>query len=135
MPRLSLLVVVGLVLAGTLGCGANATPSRDLSYSDPDGSGGTASGSGGSGGSGASGNAPGAGGTVGVGGDLGLGGSAGTSGAECTPPTGPFCGDGMVNQPNETCDDANVLPGDGCTGVCTIEPYFACPPAGGACTT
>jgi fibro-slime domain-containing protein len=135
MPRLSWLLVGGLVLAGTLGCGVDAGPGRELSYSEPDGSGGSASGSGGTGATGGSGDAPSSGGTIGIGGDVGLGGSAGGSEPECTPPTGPFCGDGSVNQPDETCDDGNPLPGDGCTGVCTTEPYFSCPPAGGPCSS
>jgi fibro-slime domain-containing protein len=51
----------------------------------------------------------------------------------CTPDVSAYCGDGMVNAANEGCDDGNALPGDGCTGVCTVEPNFACPPQGGAC--
>jgi fibro-slime domain-containing protein len=40
----------------------------------------------------------------------------------------------MVTAP-EVCDDGNALPGDGCTGVCTEEPNFDCPPTGGPCTS
>jgi fibro-slime domain-containing protein len=61
---------------------------------------------------------------------------AGTAGsATCTPDTGPYCGDLMVNQASETCDDGNALPGDGCTGLCAKEPNFDCPAQGGKCTS
>jgi fibro-slime domain-containing protein len=59
-------------------------------------------------------------------------------GAGCVfelPDAGPYCGDGVVNQPSEECDDGNVLPGDGCTGVCKKEPNFSCPPTGGRCSS
>lgn len=39
---------------------------------------------------------------------------------------GPVCGDGIV-ETGETCDDGNTVPGDGCSGVCQIEPGYACP--------
>ncbi|HEX9620309.1 MAG TPA: DUF4215 domain-containing protein [Polyangiaceae bacterium] len=48
-------------------------------------------------------------------------------------PSGPVCGDGKVNQDSETCDDGNPLPGDGCSGACTLEPNHDCPKRGGAC--
>jgi fibro-slime domain-containing protein len=51
------------------------------------------------------------------------------------PPAQPVCGDGKVNQTNETCDDGNTKPGDGCSGVCTVEPHFTCPSTGGPCTS
>ncbi len=51
------------------------------------------------------------------------------------PDAGPFCGDGVVDQASEECDDGNVLPGDGCTGLCKTEPNSNCPPAGGACSS
>jgi fibro-slime domain-containing protein len=51
------------------------------------------------------------------------------------PDAGPYCGDGVVDQTSEECDDGNVLPGDGCTGICKKEPFFTCPPNGGACTS
>jgi fibro-slime domain-containing protein len=69
----------------------------------------------------------------GAGGAISVGGTAPTM--TCQPPTGPYCGDGLVNQASETCDDGNALPGDGCTGLCVAEPNFACPPEGGACTS
>jgi cysteine-rich repeat protein len=35
------------------------------------------------------------------------------------------CGDGLVTGV-ETCDDKNILPGDGCSVTCTIETGFQC---------
>ena len=32
----------------------------------------------------------------------------------------PVCGNGLV-EPPETCDDGNVLPGDGCSAACLLE--------------
>lgn len=49
-------------------------------------------------------------------------------------PSGPACGDGALNQDNEICDDGNTLPGDGCTGICLLEPHYECPIPGSACT-
>jgi fibro-slime domain-containing protein len=56
----------------------------------------------------------------------------------CLPPPPPaavFCGDGTVNQSSESCDDGNAKPGDGCSGLCTIEPHWSCPPSGGPCSS
>ncbi len=50
-----------------------------------------------------------------------------TSTAGCKAQFPPACGDG-INQPPEQCDDGNVLPGDGCNGVCQVEPNWTCPP-------
>jgi len=49
---------------------------------------------------------------------------------------GPYCGDGLV-QPelSETCDDANRMAGDGCSGACKIEPNFTCPVPGQPCVS
>jgi fibro-slime domain-containing protein len=47
----------------------------------------------------------------------------------------PGCGDGLINTDDEVCDDGNSVPGDGCSGICTVEPNFDCPPTGGACVT
>jgi fibro-slime domain-containing protein len=49
----------------------------------------------------------------------------------CKAEIPPGCGDG-INQPPEECDDGNMLPGDGCNGVCKVEPHWQCP-AAGAC--
>jgi len=41
------------------------------------------------------------------------------------------CGDGVNNQGGiEQCDDGNVLPGDGCNGVCKVEKNWNCPKQG-----
>ncbi len=45
----------------------------------------------------------------------------------------PVCGDGVVNQVGEQCDDRNREPNDGCSVACKIEPFHICPPEGGAC--
>jgi cysteine-rich repeat protein len=42
------------------------------------------------------------------------------------------CGDGII-QAGETCDDGNSIPGDGCSGVCQIEPGYSCPNPGKPC--
>ncbi|MFC1642369.1 DUF4215 domain-containing protein [Myxococcota bacterium] len=47
--------------------------------------------------------------------------------------TGPACGDGELNQESEVCDDGNSLPGDGCSGVCLLEPNHDCPDPGSPC--
>ncbi|MCD6429109.1 DUF4215 domain-containing protein [bacterium] len=33
----------------------------------------------------------------------------------------PVCGDGIINQPNEECDDGNTISGDGCDSTCHLE--------------
>ncbi len=48
-------------------------------------------------------------------------------------PSGPACGDGEINQESETCDDGNTLPGDGCNGICRVEPNWQCPVPGEKC--
>src|SRR3972149_4762425 len=48
-------------------------------------------------------------------------------------PSGPACGDGKLNQESEICDDGNSIPGDGCSGICTVELYFECPTPGQPC--
>ena len=35
------------------------------------------------------------------------------------------CGDGDV-ETNETCDDGNLGPGDGCDAACQVEPFYTC---------
>jgi len=63
------------------------------------------------------------------------------SGAKTKPPVSPcdgsctpaaVCGDGAIGG-SEQCDDGNSVPGDGCDGVCQIEPGYRCPSAGSAC--
>jgi len=122
-------VVLGLLGAG-VSCGVGAPTTRGI-----DDGGGSGTGPGGA-------SAPATGGATATGG-TGTGGTtilnplAGKPGMDpsmCAPPTGPYCGDNVVDA-GESCDDGNQLPGDGCTGVCGIEPNFECPPTGGRCTT
>lgn len=40
-----------------------------------------------------------------------------------TPAIAQYCGDGIVNQPNEDCDDGNNLNGDCCDENCNFEPF------------
>ena len=47
---------------------------------------------------------------------------------------GPVCGNGVVED-GESCDDGNARPGDGCSGICRIEPNYDCPTPGQACVT
>jgi cysteine-rich repeat protein len=73
----------------------------------------------------------------------GTGGSSSTSGNPCLSPnppsncqmvpSGPACGDGKINQDSEDCDDGNSVPGDGCNGICKVEPNFTCPTPGKPC--
>ena len=48
--------------------------------------------------------------------------------------TGPACGDGTLTpDTGEACDDGNALPGDGCDGICQVEPNYECPTPGEPC--
>jgi cysteine-rich repeat protein len=56
---------------------------------------------------------------------------------DLTVPDGPVpdsnpCGNGSL-QGTETCDDHNLVPGDGCSATCQIEPGFICPTVGALC--
>src|SRR5690606_17900226 len=62
-------------------------------------------------------------GQAGAGGDGGSGGTGGTGGGG----PDPFCGDGMVNQASEECDDGNEFSNDGCSSDCKIEGTCAQP--------
>jgi fibro-slime domain-containing protein len=53
-------------------------------------------------------------------------------GATCGDATVSVCGNGVVES-GETCDDGNSVPGDGCSGVCQIEPGYSCPTPGQKC--
>jgi len=81
-------------------------------------------------------------------GDIGAGGADNGNGEEGDPcdgpmppasceldyaPSGPGCGDGEINTADEECDDGNGLPGDGCSGLCKVEPNFNCDETG--CTS
>lgn len=51
----------------------------------------------------------------------------------CKMVSAPACGDGEINQETEECDDFNTIPGDGCTGICKVEPNWECPDPGMPC--
>jgi fibro-slime domain-containing protein len=60
---------------------------------------------------------------------------AGGSGSTCTGDAcveTPVCGDGAVTG-DETCDDSNTAPGDGCDATCRLERGWYCPVVGVAC--
>ncbi len=46
--------------------------------------------------------------------------------------TAEVCGDGVVFG-NETCDDGNSSPGDGCSSACDVEPGYVCQGAPSSC--
>jgi cysteine-rich repeat protein len=46
---------------------------------------------------------------------------------------GSRCGSGLVRAP-ESCDDGNLVDGDGCSGTCGIEPCFVCTGEPSACS-
>ncbi|HYQ43527.1 MAG TPA: DUF4215 domain-containing protein [Polyangiaceae bacterium] len=90
------------------------------------------------------------GGSSAAGGDNGFGGSGGSGlivvdsdpCKSATPPVTcqmmtaePGCGDGKLNQAKEACDDGNSTPGDGCSGICKVEPYYSCPSEGMPCVS
>lgn len=56
----------------------------------------------------------------------------------CPPGGGvcsPFaCGDGLIAFPIESCDDSNVLDGDGCSSSCQLEFGWSCVAPGIGCT-
>ena len=115
----SFLAVLGLaVLSGNLiGCGSPSSP------------GGPPPGQTGVGGNGGAPNGTGTGvSNAGSGYHVGTGGTPGTAGASAHQGTAPpGCGDGIVNQASEACDDGNALAGDGCNGICQVEPNHTCP--------
>src|SRR5450631_402606 len=97
-------------------------------------------------GSGESGGRPGAGGSPillsggsgGSGGPVSLGsggfGKDAACGDACRSTTVPYCGDGIINQAKEACDDGNTVGGDGCTAACDqIEDGWLCPNQGVPC--
>ncbi len=127
-------VPLSVVLAMT-GCGAGAPISSSLGPTGDGENNGTGSSSGGS-----SNNSPGggSGGTVTIimmdGGPVDPCAQAGKP-EGCETMAAPACGDGMLNQSDEQCDDGNTLPGDCCSGSCQIEPNCACDAAGANCHT
>jgi fibro-slime domain-containing protein len=65
--------------------------------------------------------------------DSGAGGRAAIdacAGDRCLPTS--VCSDGKITG-GEQCDDGNGIPGDGCSGICQIEPGYTCPTPGQLC--
>jgi cysteine-rich repeat protein len=81
---------------------------------------------GGAAGTSASGSAGAGGSATGLGGfNVGGRGGSATTGTGGTLPVPPGCGDGINNQGGiEACDDGNTVAGDGCNGVCKVEPNW-----------
>jgi fibro-slime domain-containing protein len=127
------------LLAITLSTLACAGTKTETPQTTGDGSAGSNAGTAGT--TGAAGTFPFDGGIAGVFGGGGVTGTAGTT-APCTVncpdaaptdvPVGPVCGNSIVEAP-ETCDDGDSAPGDGCSGVCQIEPNYECPEVGKPC--
>jgi fibro-slime domain-containing protein len=47
---------------------------------------------------------------------------------------GPYCGDGKIDSSlGEDCDDGNRIGGDGCSGICKVEPNWQCQTPGQPC--
>ncbi len=65
---------------------------------------------------------------AGNGGQAGAGNNGGEQGQ------GSVCGDSTITG-SEACDDGNARPGDGCSSVCTEEPFFNCSAVGQACVS
>ncbi len=63
----------------------------------------------------------------------GQGCGTGASAAAGTPNVST-CGDSHLDS-NESCDDGNAQPGDGCSGICRLEFGFECPTPGKACVS
>ena len=88
--------------------------------------------------------APGAGPGTGTDGGLGAAGTGGQSPFNLDAAPGdepdadaeqaPVCGDLLINQVGEECDDGNRVGNDGCTAACKREPLYDCPATGGPCT-
>jgi len=57
---------------------------------------------------------------------VGTGGSASSGGSSSHRTAAPGCGDGIINQASEECDDGNAIAGDGCNGICAVEPNHVC---------
>ncbi|MFZ5892406.1 MAG: DUF4215 domain-containing protein [Myxococcota bacterium] len=127
------LLCLRLTLSVGLLAGCGSTVGSDRPNGSDTGSGGTNSGSGGGGGNS----------SVGQGGlvSISFGGSSpksdcsGPNPPESCPVSKPGCGDWKINAPGEECDDGNSLPGDGCSGVCKVEPHHHCPMEGQPCVS
>lgn len=73
--------------------------------------------------------------TTSSGGGLGFSSNSTDQGSACKNGSGdvgnatlscPVCGDGIVEVPDEGCDDGNTMDGDGCSANCTDETGFDC---------
>ncbi len=120
-------VLKGLLFAFCVGCGGN--PDLIVPVTGSDGNGGAPGGDG----DGTSASGPG----LDVGGapveGEGGGATCDASNPDCQTEL-PGCGDGNIDRKlGEVCDDGNSVPGDGCSGICTVEPNFVCPATGGEC--
>src|SRR5690606_3294106 len=59
-------------------------------------------------------------------------------GGACTDcePSERLCGNGELDEDEgEECDDGNARAGDGCSGICTLEPNYECPEPGERCVS
>ena len=114
----SFIIILGLAFTSVdlVGCGPSTSSSGPPGSTTTVGGGGVGAGANTSVSDGGSGYQVGSGGTAGT---------AGTTSHDGTAP--PGCGDGKINQPSEQCDDNNTRAGDGCSGVCKVEPNYICP--------
>ena len=68
------------------------------------------------------------------GGSTSVGGGSSSVGGSSTGGGGAVCGNGVV-EGSETCDDLNIMAGDGCSSSCAEELGWNCGGAPSACTT
>jgi len=117
----SVVVLVGLLLA-VLRCGSN--PEVSIPGSGLVGDAGTGGASNG-----------GFGGSFNLNQDGGPESDAACDGGPCLPDdAGPICGNGQLDT-GEFCDDGNTKPGDGCSGLCRLEPNYDCSTPGQPCVS
>jgi len=127
-PPALLALALTLLSLSLPGCGDD--PSLVVPGTDPDEPGASSGGT-------SSGPAAGGMGTVvvpsgGTAGNTGQGGSGGVcTGDGCT---GLTCGNSVVDD-GEVCDDGNARAGDGCSGLCRVEPNFECEEPGEPCVS
>ena len=109
------------IIASAYACGGKPDASR-FSDGNISASGGTASTSGATGGTTGNDGTP-----IIIGGT----GQSCTSG-DCSEPD-PVCGDGLLQDSTEECDDKNTTSGDGCSATCTVEEGWICPIVAAQC--
>ena len=120
--------------AGAFHTGGTATNLGTSGYGGTPSSGGAVL----AGGSPGSGGVAGAGGTVSHAGSSPVAGGSSCVGTVCYVVVNPvsYCGDGTIDAANgETCDDGNRIGGDGCSGICKLEPNWLCTTPGQPCTS